>query len=335
MILMFKDFPLYGEETDTVYRNDLLPVYLRSRCNQDTFNDWLSRRVQAFSRKQIKNLSNIILFPQEDEYHTRIWLARITRAISVEDCYWLMLEDEQLTWNMVDPLHNKRINTLVPVLFDRSCDIDLSFDTVEYSTGGTVDKAWLRESGAFYMYKTTRWEIEVMVSKILDALGIKHVEYFESSLYGIQMCKCKCMCNESFSRVPARDVRDAYSNYEDFIRYVMREFTEDFCTMCIVDYLVANQDRHGMNWGFLMHNTSGKLVSLHPLFDHNWSFGNVAMCNEVRSKIFSDYTLKEVAVKFSEKFRLRCDKSKLPNFQNHLQREYFIHACEDCNVEFI
>lgn len=42
--------------------------------------------------------------------------------------------------------------------------------------------------------------------------------------------------------------------------------------MFIVDYLVSNRDRHGMNWGFYYNCDTMKILSCHPLYDHNNSF---------------------------------------------------------------
>ena len=252
----------------------------------------------------------------------------ITRGISVEDRYWI---NDNRCWKDVDPFYNKRINTLIPVVFNSPEHLDeMTFESVEYTTGGTAEKAWKREEDGFYLYKTKRWEYEVLVSGILDALNVSHVHYSHKILYNKDCCRCRNMATPALSRIPAKEVRD---NCKDFIRYVIDHFREDFETMCIVDYLICNQDRHGENWGFYMDNKTGRLVSLHPLFDHNWEFGEIAMRNDFPSKVFEGYSLREVAQTISRTRHLTLDGSKLPEFHSELQKEYFIKACETCYIK--
>lgn len=335
MQLMWEDRLLYDEKTQATHNNDILPPFLRDRMSQDLFRQWLVRRSKSQARDEIKLLSNYLEYPYDTTATTLEWLMRITRAISVEDHYWLKAADEQIRWHDVNPIYNSKSNVLIPVLLDKPVSSkDITFQTVEYSTGGSVEKVWSRIAYCFYMYKTKRWEMEVKVSKILDALNVNHVDYVSSSIFGIPACKCVNMSDMEFSRIPASELRDTYTKYDDFLRMVIRHFPTNFYVMCVVDYLICNQDRHGDNWGFFMDNNTGSITSLHPLFDHNWSFGKVAMQKGFQSKVFTNYSLKEVAVRMSELIQLTCDKTKLPELEED-EREYFLKACEVCNVKLV
>ena len=48
----------------------------------------------------------------------------------------------------------------------------------------------------------------------------------------------------------------------------------NYCKMRIIDYLIDNSDRTENNYGFYRDNHTGNIIGLHPLFDHNNSFGN-------------------------------------------------------------
>ena len=39
--------------------------------------------------------------------------------------------------------------------------------------------------------------------------------------------------------------------------------------MLVFDTLIGNTDRHLLNWGVLVDNSTGNIIGLHPLFDHN------------------------------------------------------------------
>lgn len=328
MRLMFEDREVYDIDNDIVLNKTFLPPYLHSVCTRETFREWLKRRATVLTRDQYKLLSNAVQFPDSSERNTALWLMLITRAISLEDRYWI---NDNKSWSDVNPLLNKKVDTLLPVALDEDMPKDLTFESVEYTTGGSARKAWKRESKGFYLYKSKRWEYEVLASQVLDALGMKHVHYEPAVLFGKSMCKCPCMSNEYLSRVPASDIRDTTPNFN---KWVFDNFREDFMIMNIVDYLICNTDRHGQNWGFWMHNKTGELCGLHPLFDHNWSFSEVAMLHGSMSKIFADRSLREVALVFSKEIKLKCVKSKLPKF-TELQADYFYKACEECCVEVL
>lgn len=47
-----------------------------------------------------------------------------------------------------------------------------------------------------------------------------------------------------------------------------------YLKMQIADYLLNNTDRHEQNWGFLMENSTGKIIGFCPLFDHDHAFSS-------------------------------------------------------------
>lgn len=84
--------------------------------------------------------------------------------------------------------------------------------------------------------------------------------------------------------------------------------------MFAVDYLIQNTDRHDQNYGFLMDNNTGKLVSVAPLFDHNQSLIADWMGKDVTntlSQMFSDgSTIAEVAKRMEPYADVSVDKNK-------------------------
>ena len=63
----------------------------------------------------------------------------------------------------------------------------------------------------------------------------------------------------------------AYHDMDEYA-YVTERDPRGYYTMQIVDYILANEDRHGANFGFYMDNRTGKLLELYPLMDHDHSF---------------------------------------------------------------
>ena len=58
----------------------------------------------------------------------------------------------------------------------------------------------------------------------------------------------------------------------DFDKECVRIDSDLYYKMMIVDYLIANRDRHGLNWGFFSKTLNNEIVCMHPLFDHNNAF---------------------------------------------------------------
>ena len=81
--------------------------------------------------------------------------------------------------------------------------------------------------------------------------------------------------------------------------------------MQVADYILNNNDRHEQNWGFLMENTSGKLVGYCPLFDHDHTFGDDRnVMSQTTDEIVSLYDSAVLAQK-----ELRIDFSGLESMQ--------------------
>ncbi|MDD6038650.1 MAG: hypothetical protein PUD20_07665 [bacterium] len=119
----------------------------------------------------------------------------------------------------------------------------------------------------------TESKIEVMVSNLLDNCNVKHLKYEASEAFGIYTCKCKCMTDDNISILPGMDF-DGYCNRlgKDSRREALRIDSEMIYKMMIVDYLIANPDRHGMNWGFFYNCDTMEILGCHPLYDHNNAF---------------------------------------------------------------
>lgn len=330
MVLMLKDSKVLDLKTLEIYNQQLLPFYLRAGVTKKRVTTWLACRTVTLTRNQIKQLLNLLNFPQSQDENTLAWISMLVRTINVEDAYWLNDDDCKYQWKDVNPLYTHRGDTLLPVLLNKEF-IDVSFETIELTTKGTVDKGWLRDD-VFKLFKTTRWKQEVDASLCLDSLNVEHVQYKSYSYLGTDGCLCCNMSTSELSRVTAAEVRNSFYDYNDFLHYVISIDAQSFYNMCVVDYLIANQDRHGENWGFYMDNETGKLVKLHPLFDHNWAFGEVAMLHDFSSKIFPGKTLKEVAYAFKDNCNLKMITNLSDAFNMNVNKSYFLRHCQELNL---
>ena len=92
-------------------------------------------------------------------------------------------------------------------------------------------------------------------------------------------------------------------NFQDFILEIAKE---DVLKMCIIDYIIGNPDRHLRNWGFIQDDSTGNLIGLAPLFDHDRSFEET---DEMKSLIFPEKTMKEIALEAAKIIDISFKKS--------------------------
>lgn len=104
--------------------------------------------------------------------------------------------------------------------------------------------------------------------------------------------------------------------------------------MFIIDYLIANPDRHGQNWGMAYDPTTMHIYGLHPLFDHNNAFDIGVMNDEDYPSHFLNKTLKQNAI---EAIKAGCGfKFTKPitrdMFLTTRQYECFMHRVKQLNI---
>ena len=69
---------------------------------------------------------------------------------------------------------------------------------------------------------------------------------------------------------------------------------KSYLQMQIADYVLNNNDRHEQNWGFLVENSSGKIIGYVPLFDHDHAFSEYEnLMSQTREETIS---LQEAAI---------------------------------------
>lgn len=310
-MLMMKDTPVMEFNFDTseyrVIREDLLPFQLKGRMrkvpdfseikshyddvqrqiavnkNKDRIISWLAGRVLPLSRENAKKIYNLFGFAQLQDEYSRARVALVCRALSLLDNYWLKLVGDKTTWNQVD-LHKVHLNEAVAQVSLRGSSLSIqnkaeeALRCPELSGQGAYAKAWLKEEDGLYLHKTgnrgiTESKIEVMVSNLLDNCNVNHLHYEADNVFDGYTCKCKCMTDDTIAILPGMDfVSYCIHEEKEPMEEIMTIDAESIYKMMIVDYLIANPDRHGMNWGFFYNCETMEILGCHPLYDHNNSF---------------------------------------------------------------
>lgn len=338
-----------------IIRPELLPFSLRDRlidtteCNKDDMSDiWFNNqdliskffynRALSVNRENAKYIMNQLGIRQNNDFESRYKIMVLCKALSVADCYWIT-DNNNEKWKDVNLSENPLHETLQQIaLFGRSLTVTGKLRSPEITGQGAYAKAWYRENGKLLLFKASSQngnesEREVSASNILDCFNVPHVHYELTKKDNKLVCKCENMNFKNTSLVDSIDF-DFWitKNGLNFYEEARKIDSEMFYKTIIVDYLISNSDRHGGNWGFYMNNQTGKIICMHPLFDHNNAFDNGFMedKNGGMCQLIPGKTQREAALYAIKHCDFRCIKPVTKNmFLNEQMYESFMsRACE-------
>lgn len=264
-------FDIYLEESDD------FDDRVNNRVN---FTSWCAGRILNLDRDYAKDILNFYGFSQNLTDSQRSSIAICTRCLSLNDCYWLRDEKENLTWRDVNLFQNSLKNAISELsLFGKSPTITNSSlidptDNPDLCTDGTAPKAWIRTEDGFYLLKGDKNDSvkrEVEASKILTLLGISNIGYeygyFKEDI--VSSCKCFTSENINFARAEMFQIW-CMNNDQDISDYIFK-YKNEFDKMNLADYLIGNSDEHSQNWGFLYDNNRN-ILGLNPRMDYDHAF---------------------------------------------------------------
>lgn len=310
--------------------------------NRNAIINWLSSRTLLLSRTNAKKLYQAFRLEQLQDETSRAKLAMSCRALSILDNYWVKLDNDNTTWDMVNLRHNSLNQAVAQIaLHGTSLSLQGSLVSPEFTTNGAYAKAWRRdEDGSLWLYKLNDMQstakIEVMVSNILDCTNVIHCHYEAREDMGEYVCACPAMTSDKVSIADGLTfVGYCNRNGINPDEYLMEHDRDNYYNMFIVDYLIANPDRHGQNWGIAYDSETMEIYGLHPLFDHNNAFDKGVMDNEEYESHFLGQTLKQnafMAIRNGCNFKFTKPIAR-DMFLTSKQYDCFMHRLNQLNSE--
>ena len=282
------------------------------RKNYNALLSFLSSRVLPITRENAKKVYSLFGFEQLQDDLSKARIAIVCRALSLQDNYWMKISTDSAKWEDVC-LRNVSLSEAVAQVSLHGSSLTLTnkkeeaLRTPELTGQGAYAKAWVREPDGLYLYKkgangNAEARIEVMVSNLLDNCNVNHLKYEAGESNGEYVCKCKCMTDDTISILPGMDF-DTWCNVRGVDSRVeaLKIDPEAIYKMWIVDYLISNRDRHGLNWGFFYNCDTHEILGCHPLYDHNNSFDIPLMQNKDAEYLYDNtMTMKQAAMKAME-----------------------------------
>lgn len=299
-ILMHKYVPVAELEIDEasgvissigkIYEKEHVPLGItvkKTGIDRAELNDWWRGRAIPASRSGIKTVM------EELQIKTTQKLLERCLGLSLSDQYWICPKSRELKWSEINFFENEFSEDMGNILFGKlsSADQDdknaISLMSPDNTSDGWLKKKWKIINGKRCLIKGGSGAIqqepynEVMASRIMERLGIPHVQYslFVEEEYPYSVC-------EDFI-TPETELISAWyvmqtvkkpnhiSVYQHYIncceKLEIPKIKESLDQMIVVDYLIANEDRHQNNFGVIRNAESLDYVGAAPIFDSGTS----------------------------------------------------------------
>ena len=249
-----------------------------------SLKDWWSGRSIPASREGLREFLDSLgmRLPQE--------LLHKSFGLSLSDQYWICPRNEDIRWEKMNFFHNAFSEDVGELLFGRrgiknGYAIDLL--SPDNTSDGILKKKWKIINGKRCLIKggskPNNQEVanEVLASRICKRLGIPFVKYEIMEIDGDRYCVCEDFITGETELVTAYHVRklikkdNSTSDYESYVRKAeelgikdARQRTE---MMLVLDFIIANTDRHYNNFGLIRNADTLQWLSVAPVYDSGTS----------------------------------------------------------------
>lgn len=305
-ILMHKDIKVADIELDSlahiisigeIYNIEHFPVgtTIKKEPSKTALAKWWSKRSIPASRQGIDEVLDELnlTVPQE--------LLEKSYGLSLSDQYWISPKDSPLKWDDINFFDNEFSEDLGDLLFGyakKSESLDLS--TPDNSSDGQLKKRWKIVDGERVLIKCSNKPYyqealsEVIASLIADKLDINHIPYSLTWEKDEPYSTCKDFITKDTELVSAQYVLlsskkpNDLSNYEFYIKrgenFGIANIRSETEKMLVLDFLIANEDRHFNNFGLIRNASTLEWIGVAPIFDCGTSFWHSTLETEIKPK---------------------------------------------------
>ena len=211
-------------------------------------------------------------------------------GLSLSDQYWIKPKGTNLTWKQVNFFDNDFSEDLGELLFGKQFKKgEIKLESPDSTSIGNLKKRWKIIDDKRYLIKggsnPFRQEPinEVVASRVMDVLGIPHVTYTPMFSGGYPYSECEDFVNKNQDFVSAQQICNAFkrnndvSLYDHFVHCSealgLKDVREYLNKMVVLDFIIANEDRHLNNFGAIRDANTLAFIGFAPIFDSGSSFG--------------------------------------------------------------
>ena len=324
-------------EVSNLLRKEHLPIGVlhsprhKEIVDRAALNHWWRERSIPASRMGISEALDSLGIYEPAELLTKCF------GLSLSDHYWIKPAESTLTWEKVNFFDNDFSDDIGDVLMGTSRKIsDFDFLSPDNTSDGNLKKRWKIINGKRCLLKSGSEPFrqqpfnEVIASKIMERLGINHISYdiFWGENEPFSVCENFVEKNTeliSAHRIlqlrPKENHENGYLHYVNICREIgVKNIVTALDEMIVIDYLIANEDRHFNNFGLLRNADTLEWIGAAPIFDSGTSLWyNVSEKNIP----YADVKCKPFKKTHGEQLRLvsdlkRFDFSKLNGIEDEI-----------------
>ena len=306
---------------DEVYQPEHLPVgvsFKNGIAERGQLNEWWTDRSIPASRSGVRNaLENLNIT------NTKALLVRCF-GLSLSDQYWIKPQDSDITWDKINFFENAFSEDIGDVLFGRAMKKEgFDFSSPDNTSDGCLKKRWKIIDGKRCLIKggsdIARQQPfnEVIATKIMQRLNIPHVPYTMTWDNGSPYSVCEDFITSGTELVAAWRIINSkkksnnMSVYQHFVScckdFGITDIEQSLDKMLVLDYIIANEDRHLNNFGLVRNAETLEWIGFAPIYDSGSSLGYDKLSTQIRMQ--ADITCKPFKKSHIEQLKLVSDFS--------------------------
>ncbi|MBO4676999.1 MAG: HipA domain-containing protein, partial [Oscillospiraceae bacterium] len=230
--------------------------------------------------------------------NTRMLLLRCL-GLSLSDQYWIRPEGAELQWEKINFFNNPFSEDIGDVLFggDKKANA-LDFSSPDSTSDGNLKKRWKIIDGKRCLIKGGSNPFrqqpfnEVIATGIMERLGIPHVPYTLTWNQEMPYSVCEDFITGDTELIPAWRIiqtqkkQNDLSTYQHFVNCAeglgIPDVVPFLNRMIVLDYIIANEDRHLNNFGAIRNAETLEWICMAPIYDSGSSLGYDKLAFEIR-----------------------------------------------------
>ena len=286
-------------QVNSVYAKEHMPLgvvrneYGRETIDRYALNQWWANRCIPSKRRRsgFPASSNppkdaaYILRSSPQQLVTESW------GLSLSDHYWLSPCDNELSntalyenVNFFDNVFSEDVGDILLGLKEETDNIN--YWSPDNTTNGNLKKRWRIIDGKRCLFKSGSYPFqqqsfnEVIASRVMDRLEIDHVPYTVTWINNEPYSVCEDFVKKDTELITAWQImqlRTKANHENEYLHFVniCRELGIDIVPaldrMIVLDYIIANEDRHYNNFGLLRNANTLEWLGAAPIFDSGTS----------------------------------------------------------------
>lgn len=258
-------------------------------------NDWWVDRSIPASRSGVKKALEVLNISNPKILLTKCF------GLSLSDQYWIKPQNEDISWETVNFFDNEFSEDIGDVLWGKQLNKDdVNYHSPDNTSDGCLKKRWKIVNGKRCLLKSGSTPFmqqpfnEVIASIIMNRLNVPHVSYsviFDENGQPYSICEDFITGNtelvSAWRVMQANKKRSDVSVYQHYINccklYGVKNIVHAIDQMIVVDYIIANEDRHQNNFGLVRDANTLEWLYPAPIYDSGSSLGYDKLTNQILS----------------------------------------------------